>query len=158
AALALLKILKAYADNKPDDFNKAVEAYREQLVKQMPDETSMAEFEVFFNHFAPFYQCLLLYVAVFLLACLSWIGWSRPLSRAAFCLALMTLVVHTWALGARMYIQGRPPVTNLYSSAVFIGWGAVVLGLCLEWIFKNGIGSVAAAVIGFVTLVIAHNL
>ena len=27
-----------------------------------------------------------------------------------------------------MYIQGRPPVTNLYSSAVFVGWGAVLLG------------------------------
>jgi ABC-type transport system involved in cytochrome c biogenesis permease subunit len=158
AARALGTVLMAYADNKPDDFNKAVEAYREQLNKQMPAETKLAEFEVFFNHFAPFYQCLILYVGVFILASLSWIVWSRPLSRAAFCLALMTLVVHTWALAARMYIQGRPPVTNLYSSAVFIGWGAVVLALCLEWIFKDGIGSVAAAVVGFVTLVIAHNL
>jgi ABC-type transport system involved in cytochrome c biogenesis permease subunit len=158
AARALGTILLAYAENKPDDFNKAVDAYREQLAKQMPAEASMAGFEVFFNHFAPFYQCLILYVGVFLLASLSWIGWSRPLNRAAFCLALMTLVVHTWALTARMYIQGRPPVTNLYSSAVFIGWGAVVLALILEWIFKDGIGSVAAAVVGFVTLVIAHNL
>jgi ABC-type transport system involved in cytochrome c biogenesis permease subunit len=158
AARALGTILLAYAENKPDDFNKAVEAYREQLNKQMPAENGMASFEVFFNHFAPFYQCLILYVGAFLLASLSLMVWSRPLSRAAFCLALMTLVVHTWALGARMYIQGRPPVTNLYSSAVFIGWGAVVLGLCFEWIFKDGIGSIAASVIGFATLVIAHNL
>ena len=26
-------------------------------------------------------------------------------------------------LAARMILQGRPPVTNLYSSAVFVGWG-----------------------------------
>jgi ABC-type transport system involved in cytochrome c biogenesis permease subunit len=158
AARALGEILMAYVDNKPEAFNKAVEAYREKLAVQMPRETEMAGFEVFFNHFAPFYQCVILYVGVFILASLSWMVWSRPLSRAAFYLALMTLVVHTFALGARMYIQGRPPVTNLYSSAVFIGWGAVVLALGIEWLFKDAIGSIAASVIGFVTLVIAHNL
>jgi ABC-type transport system involved in cytochrome c biogenesis permease subunit len=157
-ARVLGTILMAYVDNKPDNFNNAVVEYRDMLASQMPRETEMAGFEVFFNHFAPFYQCLILYVGVFLLASLSWIVWSQPLRRAAFCLAVMTLMVHTFALGARMYIQGRPPVTNLYSSAVFIGWGAVVLALCIEWIFKDGIGSIAASVIGFVTLVIAHNL
>ena len=57
-----------------------------------------------------------------------------------------------------MYLEGRPPVTNLYSSAIFIGWGAVVLGMVLEKIYRDGIGSVVAAFVGFVTLIIAHNL
>jgi ABC-type transport system involved in cytochrome c biogenesis permease subunit len=57
-----------------------------------------------------------------------------------------------------MYLQGRPPVTNLYSSALFVGWGAVLLCLCLERFYENGIGSVCASTIGFVTLLIAHNL
>ena len=42
---------------------------------------------------------------------------------------LGTAVVHTLALVARIYISGRPPVTNLYSSAVFIGWAGVLFGL-----------------------------
>jgi len=58
----------------------------------------------------------------------------------------------------RMYLQGRPPVTNLYSSALFVGWGSVLLCLFLERFYKNGIGSVCASTIGFVTLLIAHNL
>ena len=57
-----------------------------------------------------------------------------------------------------MYLEGRPPVTNLYSSAVFIGWGAVLLGIFLERFFRNGIGSATAAMIGFITLLIAHHL
>ncbi len=57
-----------------------------------------------------------------------------------------------------MYLQGRPPVTNLYSSAIFVGWASVLLCIILEWTYKNGIGSVCGAVIGFVTLLIAHNL
>ena len=64
--------------------------------------------------------------------------------RTAFWLAVMALVVHTCGLLVRMYIQDRPFVfvTNLYSSAVFIGWGGVILGLILELIFRLGIGNV----------------
>ncbi|NIW23431.1 MAG: cytochrome C biogenesis protein, partial [Gammaproteobacteria bacterium] len=50
------------------------------------------------------------------------------------------------------------PVTNLYSSAIFTGWGAAVLGLILERIYRNGIGAVTAAGMGFITLLVAHNL
>jgi ABC-type transport system involved in cytochrome c biogenesis permease subunit len=58
----------------------------------------------------------------------------------------------------RMYIQNRPPITNLYSSAVFIGWGCVLLGLILEATYRNGIGLFSAGVLGFATSLVAHFL
>jgi ABC-type transport system involved in cytochrome c biogenesis permease subunit len=67
-------------------------------------------------------------------------------------------VVHTAALISRIYISGRPPVTNLYSSAVFIGWGAVALGLIFERVFRLGLGNAIASAAGFSTLLIAHLL
>jgi len=67
-------------------------------------------------------------------------------------------LVHTFGLIFRMCLEGRPPVTNLYSSAIFIGWGAMVLGLALESVYKLGLGNVVSSFAGFVTLVIAHNL
>ncbi len=57
-----------------------------------------------------------------------------------------------------MYIGNRPPVTNLYSSAVFIGWGSVGLCLVLERIYKLGVGSFVGAFIGFATMLIARFL
>src|SRR5439155_15307316 len=83
-----------------------------------------------------------------------------PLNRAAFWLAAVTLSVHAFGLLARMYITGRPLVfvTNLYSSAVFIGWLCVALGLVLERLYPLGIGNCVGSVIGFATLVIAQNL
>jgi len=86
------------------------------------------------------------------------LGWSLPFRRASFWLIAMTLAVHTFALLSRIYISGRPPVTNLYSSAVFIGWGVVVLGVLFEGLFRLGIGNLVGTVVGFSTLVIAHNL
>jgi ABC-type transport system involved in cytochrome c biogenesis permease subunit len=99
-----------------------------------------------------------IYVLAFLLACGSWLGWSRALNRSAFYLLLLALAIHTFGLGSRMYLQERPPVTNLYSSAIFIGWGAVIVSLILERIYRDGIGAACAGAIGFVTLIIAHHL
>jgi ABC-type transport system involved in cytochrome c biogenesis permease subunit len=111
-----------------------------------------------FNRAEPFFKSLCLYGAAFLLVCLGWaLNSRRALVLAAWGVAGV-FVLHTAALLARMWIQGRPPVTNLYSSAVFVAWGAVLLGIIVERFVKNGIGSAAAAVTGFVSLVIAHNL
>jgi ABC-type transport system involved in cytochrome c biogenesis permease subunit len=49
-------------------------------------------------------------------------------------------------------------VTNLYSSAVFVAWGTVVLAIFLELVFRNGLGMVTAAISGFLSLLIAHHL
>jgi ABC-type transport system involved in cytochrome c biogenesis permease subunit len=71
---------------------------------------------------------------------------------------LLALVIHTGGLIFRMTLEGRPPVTNLYSSAIFIGWGACVLGLILEKFWRNSIGITVSCVVGFLTLIVAHHL
>jgi ABC-type transport system involved in cytochrome c biogenesis permease subunit len=160
ATLLLATMLRSYSHDDPKKFNQSVTEYHKQVEAALPAESHRTDFEVFFNHFEPFYQCTLLYVTVFLLACLSWFGWSAPLNRSAFWLAVLTLAVHTWALLARMYMMDRwfVFVTNLYSSAVFIGWGCVVLCLVLEYLYHNGIGNVVGSVLGAVTMLIAHHL
>ena len=50
-------------------------------------------------------------------------------AASAVWLIALAFFIHTTGLIYRMVLQGRPPVTNLYSSAIFIGWGAVILGL-----------------------------
>jgi ABC-type transport system involved in cytochrome c biogenesis permease subunit len=116
------------------------------------------DWEAFFNNAEPFYTSLVLYVAAFLLAVLSWLKWPDELGRAAFWLMALAFLVATAGILTRMWLEDRPPVTNLYSSALFIGWGAVGLCLVLEWINRNSVATSAGALIGFGTLVIAHNL
>ena len=101
---------------------------------------------------------MIIYVCAFLLACGFWFNWSEWMRRSAFYLIVLAWCIHTFGLIFRMYLEGRPPVTNLYSSAIFIGWGAAILGMVLERIYRDGIGSVIASAAGFTTLVIAHNL
>ncbi|MFK7819010.1 MAG: cytochrome c biogenesis protein, partial [Planctomycetaceae bacterium] len=121
-------------------------------------DTANTSFEAWYNNAAPASYGCVWYIIAFVLACASLIGWTRPLSRASFVIALVTFVFHTFALYARIEISGRPPVTNLYGSAVFIGWGAVLLGLIFEVIYKSGIGNLVSTMTGGLTLFIAYYL
>jgi ABC-type transport system involved in cytochrome c biogenesis permease subunit len=153
-------LLRAYSAGSVRAFNRELDSYRAWLNERMPDEAGKTGFETFFNNFAPFYLCAFVYVVVFLLACIGWLTAPEPLYRTAFWLGVVAALVHTWALFARMYLSGRPLVfvTNLYSSAVFIGWMSVLLGLVLERIYRNGVGSALAGLTGALSLVIAHHL
>ena len=101
---------------------------------------------------------MVLYLAALLLVFLSWVVWPEVFRRSAFTLLFLAFGVHTAGLVFRILLQGRPPVTNLYSSAVFVGWVAVLLGIFLERISRRGFGSLVAAATGFCTLIIAHHL
>ena len=148
----------AYRTNDRPLFNQHVQFVADWFAQEQPNTTKRASFEFLFNRLQPFSQSMTLYVLAFLLACASWLGWSSALRRWAFYVLLLALAIHTFGLVSRMYLQERPPVTNLYSSAIFIGWGAVIVALTLERIFKDGIGAACAGAIGFVTLIIAHHL
>lgn len=154
----LTRALQAWAANDAGAFNRAVAAYHDVLDRYPLSPKPALAFEAEFNHFAPFYCCAVLYVLAFLVGCFSWLGSGRVLNRVGFAMIAVTFLVHTFALGARIYISGYPPITNLYGTAVFIGWGCVLLGLVLESIYALGIGNLIASVAGFLTLLIAHFL
>jgi ABC-type transport system involved in cytochrome c biogenesis permease subunit len=148
----------ALAANQPDKFNAALRDYESTLVPAQTKAMTKARAEVFFNQMEPFYNAMVIYVLAGLLAVFSWFNLSETLRRASVWLICLAFVIHTTGLIYRMVLEGRPPVTNLYSSAIFIGWGAVLLGLILEKFYKNGIGAVVSSGIGFITLIIAHHL
>ena len=79
-------------------------------------------------------------------ACCRGSAGREPLRRASIWLLWFTFALHTLALVGRIYISGRPPVTNLYSSAIFIGWACVLLALVFESIYRLGLGNIVAAV------------
>ncbi len=159
AAAQMERIFAAYRGADATSFDAAVQKYSELVSAGVPaSKQSGVRAEARMNAFDPFLQCAALYIGVAVLAALSWLVWEKPLNRAALLLGCITLVVHTAALATRMYIGNRPPVTNLYSSAIFIGWGGLALCLTVEGIYRVGVGSFVAGLIGFITMLIARFL
>ena len=97
-----------------------------------------------------------------LLACgrlleLGWIATApRKCLRRGFILTGIVLLSHTFGLFGRMYIEGRPPVTNLYSSLVHRLGGSSLL--CHGKYLRLGVASAMGSFIGAGTLVVAYNL
>jgi ABC-type transport system involved in cytochrome c biogenesis permease subunit len=156
--IAYGRLISSYRNGDVAGFNQTLAEYQSFLKKHISHELHRPILEYYFNSAQPFYQALILYLLVFVLALFSWLFWPSTLGRTALILLGFTFVIHTAGLIIRMYIQGRPPITNLYSSAIFVGWASVLFCLILERIYRNGIGSVCGSVVGFVTLLIAQNL
>lgn len=155
---ALDTIFGAYRAGDVVAFNKAVDEYEAAIQAANLEGAEKLSFEYFFNHFSPFYYAAVLYVFTFLIGVFSWVGWGKVLRNTALALIMFTFCIHTFGLVSRIYITGYPPVTNLYSSAIFIGWGCIILGVIIEWVSKIGVGNLVASVLGFCTLLIAHFL
>ncbi len=175
AATALFQCLEGYQYTKVPKlkeqgtklFNQGVEAYQQLLADTPIPAAKTVGLEQHFNKMAPFYQCLIAYALAMLLVIVGWLvmlageKWVQlgtVLCRSAFWILVVTVVVHTLAILTRMYLQGRPPVTNLYSSAIFIGWGCVLLGLFLDMVYRTSFGTFVGAVFGFGTCIIANLL
>ena len=161
AIIAFNDMAKASRANDAGAFNAAVKSYLDGLSSTgLSKEISKGSKEQYFNFIEPFYKAMIIYICALLLVLAYWFrpGAWEWLRVTAVGLVVVALVVHTSGLLARMLLEGRPPVTNLYSSAIFIGWGATVLGLILEKFWRNSIGIMVSCVIGFSTLIIAHHL
>ncbi len=160
----LAKMATAYRQQNPAEFNNALQQYHTWLATNAATACAKAKTESFYNALQAFWVALKMYLVSFLVAAIAmlvggaWPNVAESLRRSAVWLAVLAFVVHTSGLALRMWIEHRPPVTNLYSSAVFVGWVAVLLGLLLERVWRLGIAGAAGAFVGFTTLIIAHNI
>ncbi len=157
-ALAFAGLGHSWRNNRAEDFNTITGMLHDQLEKRYPEALRKSDVESRFNAAAPFYSSMNLYVLAFLLGLFSWLKWPDTLQKSAFWLLTLAFIATTAGIATRMWLEGRPPVTNLYSSALGVGWGAVFLCVILERMYRNSMGAVTGGIIGFATLVIAHHL
>ncbi len=171
AVASFISMMTAYGERDAPAFNGALASYQALLWRDMPDVMRKARHEVLFNRASLFLGASAVYVLAFLLACGAillrmratpiggrWGNLPESLRVSSVSLMIAALLVHTLAIAFRIYLQERPPVTNLYSSAVFVGWAAVLIGVFLERLHPMGVATLGAASVGFATLVVAHNL
>lgn len=152
--------LQASVDSSPTNFNKALENYRSAIsgFPAVQATAKKAAFEAWYNGFNPTGITRWLYLLAIVLSFVSFLAWRSPLNRFVSWLLVGTLLVHTFAIVARIYLTGRPPVVNLYSSAIFIGWGCVLAGLGLEALYRMGIGNLVSGISGGLSMGVAYGL
>ena len=68
------------------------------------------------------------------------------------------LLIHGYGFLERMQIAGRPPVTNMYESVIWVGFGISALALLFEFIYRAKYYLLAAAPLSIVCLILADSL
>jgi cytochrome c-type biogenesis protein CcsB len=132
----LMRMSKAYAGGDPDAFRAAAAslhaAIRSANPAAYPSESTIDR-ELFYEDLNAFGKAWKLYL----------LG------------SLLLLLV---GIGLRWAIAGRAPVSNMYESLVFMGWGVIAFGLLQELIYRRRFLALAGGLMGFVCLAFSENL
>ena len=125
--------------------------------KVYPVEGAMQQ-EVFFNHFHPFAKAWQLYGLAFVAMLLTL--WIKPLELywGSIGLFVAGVMVQSYGFWLRMQIAGRPPVTNMYESVVWVGFGISAIALVFELIYRAKYYLLAAAPLSVMCLILADSL
>ncbi|MEM1282588.1 MAG: cytochrome c biogenesis protein CcsA [Chlamydiota bacterium] len=62
-----------------------------------------------------------------------------PLKNFSYIPLLITFSIHTIALITRCFLMGRPPVSNMTETVLFVPWVSVITGLFLSYIYRSKI-------------------
>jgi cytochrome c-type biogenesis protein CcsB len=114
--------------------------------------------EVLYNQAKPFRLAWLLFLPAFLSLLASFPLRSRALAWAGTALAAAGLAATTYGMLLRTLISGRAPVTNMYETVVFVAWGAVLLALVFELVYRGRYASTCASGLAVVALILADNV
>ncbi|MEM6599628.1 MAG: cytochrome c biogenesis protein CcsA, partial [Cyanobacteria bacterium P01_C01_bin.69] len=114
--------------------------------------------EVFFNHFHPFAKAWQLYGLAFVVMLMAL--WVKAFDAYWLSMGLFVsgVAVQGYGFWLRMQIAGRPPVTNMYESVIWVGFGIAAIALAFELIYRAKYYLLAAAPLSVMCLILADSL
>lgn len=128
---AVYGMLKSYLDRDANAFQEKAAITRTVISEAVPQfelVKSKLSAEVFYNKLRPFLLCMIFY----LLAGLLWIFSGKSIPRLmATVLTIAGFALHTLGFALRCFVAGRPPVTNMYESIIWVSLGVMIFATLL---------------------------
>lgn len=156
----LLSARAAYLAGDGDGFNRSTAELKAAL-RELGEEAgaypseSAVGLEVAYNRWAPF-RFAWVFVLTAAVGMLLHLGSRWRVfyfgAVAAYGAGMAAMLA---GFAARCMISGRPPVTNMYESVVWVGLGVTVFGLVFELIYRRRYIFTAAAAVASVALLVA---
>ncbi len=122
-----------------------------------PDTDTLAR-EVRFYGLHPFAKAWIIYALGFVVMLLVLLFNSFDFYWGAVGLFSTGLLIHGYGFLERMQIAGRPPVTNMYESVIWVSFGITAIALLFEGIYRAKYYLLAAAPLSIVCLILADSL
>jgi cytochrome c-type biogenesis protein CcsB len=150
----------AYVARDPSAFAAASGQLRSFLVSLSPSvypTFGSLQREVHYNSFHPFRKAWMFYLAAFVWLLATWHSRNTGVYWLGVALFMAGVAVHAWGFYLRIMISGRPPITNMYESVVWVSFGAALFALILELVYRPRYYVVAVAPLSVVMLLLADQ-
>ncbi len=158
----LTQMLRAYREGDSFKFNSSARELRESL-RGLNPSVYPAEFklslEQTYNQLDAFYRAIWLYglgFVVLLIAHLTHRG--RGWLVAGILIALAGLALHGTGIVLRCLIAGRPPVTNMYESIIWVSFAVSFFGMLFFARYRTPIYLLAALPATLLALLLVHQM
>jgi cytochrome c-type biogenesis protein CcsB len=182
----LQAMANAYVKGDAFGFSRAASQLRDNLRQLSPKiypAESQLRLEYFYNHWDGFYRAAWSYgIALLLLAIAQMRSRSNAAQRAAaptvaasrrgasggnrrsylsilgVILAIVGLLFHASGIVMRCLIAGRPPVTNMYESIIWVSFAVSFFGMIFFLRYRTPVYLLAALPVSLVALLLVHQM
>ena len=113
--------------------------------------------EVLYQKSHPFRWAWILYAVAGIILLTASGGWMKTAYRAAWFFAGCGFILQAVGLLSRVLIAGRPPVTNMYESVIWVAFGTILFSLIFESIYRAGTFLLGAVPVAVASLIIADS-
>ena len=165
AALAVLEsfaeVLSGFDKGDPDKFldqSRNLSRILAQIGgKDYADPGKMA-LEAQFNALKPFRWAWIIHLTALLFMGLSFLLGVRALFVPGFALFIGGIGMSLYGFVLRCLIAGRPPVSNMYESLIWVTFGMTVFALVFELVFKPRLIALCGSALAVIGFVLADNV
>jgi cytochrome c-type biogenesis protein CcsB len=168
----LQTVAAGYVNGDSFNFSRAANQLRENLRALSPSiypRDQQLQLEYFYNHFEAFYRAIWCYgfalviliaahLRKFATANPSGGGRGRALQNIGVVVAVLGLAFQAAGIVMRCMIAGRPPVTNMYESIIWVSFAVSFFGMIFFVRYRTPMYLLAALPVTLIALLLVHQM
>jgi cytochrome c-type biogenesis protein CcsB len=162
AQTQLRALATAFVQGDGFNFTRAANQLRHELRTLSPSiypRDRQLRLEYFYNHFEAFYRAIWFYALAFLILLVTHLRKTRGIARKiGIGLAVLALLFHASGIAMRCLIAGRPPVTNMYESIIWVSFAVSLFGMIFFARYRTGVYLLAALPVTLIALLLVHQM
>ncbi|PYL08339.1 MAG: hypothetical protein DME33_07655, partial [Verrucomicrobia bacterium] len=160
--MQLQSLIAAYASADAFNFSRAANELRENLRTLSPSISPgerQLRLEYFYNHFEAFYRAIWCYGIALVILLAAHLGKrGRILQNVGVAVALLGLAFQASGIVMRCMIAGRPPVTNMYESIIWVSFAVSFFGMIFFARYRARVYLLAALPVTLTALLLVHQM
>jgi len=158
----LQTVATAYVQGDGFNLSRAANQLREDLRALSPSvypRDRQLRLEYFYNHFEAFYRAIWCYgIALVILIMAHLRKRGRALQNIGVAVAIAGLAFQAAGIVMRCMIAGRPPVTNMYESIIWVSFAVSFFGMIFFVRYRALIYLLAALPVTLIALLLVHQM